>query len=103
MNICVISFHCCPFSLLGGDGTGGMNVYLREMSAAMSNFHKVNLDVFTRIQNPKIRGIKDITPRVRVIHLKGGPESPVSRKNLYEFLPEFARNLEEFILSFPGF
>lgn len=97
MNICVISFHCCPFSLLGGDGTGGMNVYLREMSAAMTNFQEVNMDIFTRIQNPKIKGIRDISPRVRVIHLRGGPESPVNRKNLYDFFPEFTRNLEEFI------
>ncbi len=100
MNICVISFHCCPFSLLGGDGTGGMNVYLREMSAAMTNFPEVNMDIFTRIQNSKIRGIKDISPKVRVIHLKGGPEHPVDRKMLYGFLPEFSRNLEEFIFRY---
>ena len=97
MNICVISFHCCPFSLLGGDGTGGMNVYLREMSAAMTNFPEVNLDIFTRVQSSKIRGIRDISSKVRVIHLKGGPEHPRGRKTLYDFLPEFSRNLEEFI------
>jgi len=97
MNICVISFHCCPFSLLGGDGTGGMNVYLREMSAAMTNFPEVSMDIFTRIQNPKIRGIRDISPKVRVIHLRGGTERSVNRRNLYGFLPEFSRNLEEFI------
>jgi len=100
MNICVLSFHCCPFSLLGGDGTGGMNVYLREMSSAMMNFPEVNMDIFTRIQNPKIRGIRDISPRVRVVHLRGGPECPVNRKNLYDFLPEFSGNLEEFILHY---
>ena len=100
MNICVISFHCCPFSLLGGDGTGGMNVYLREMSAAMMNFPELNVDIFTRIQNPKIGRIRDISPRVRVIHLKGGPEHPVDRKTLYDFLPEFSRNLEEFIFRY---
>jgi len=100
MNICVISFHCCPFSLLGGDGTGGMNVYLREMSAAMTNFPEVNMDIFTRIQNPQIRGVRSISPRVRVIHLRGGPERLVDRKNLYDFLPEFSRNLEEFIFCY---
>jgi D-inositol-3-phosphate glycosyltransferase len=100
MNICVISFHCCPFSLLGGDGTGGMNVYLREMSAAMTDFPEVNMDIFTRIQNPKIRGIRDISPKVRVIHLKGGPEHPVDRKTLYDFLPEFSMSLEEFIFRY---
>lgn len=97
MNICGISFHCCPFSLLGGDGTGGMNVYLRELGSAITHFPNVNLDIFTRIQNPKIRGIRNISPRVRVVHLKGGPEHPVNRKNLYDFLPEFLHDLDEFI------
>lgn len=97
MNICVISFHCCPFSPLGGDGKGGMNVYLRELSSTITHFPDVNLDIFTRIQSPKIRGIRNISPRVRVVHLKGGPEHPVNRNNLYDFLPEFSRNLDEFI------
>jgi len=97
MNLCVISFHCCPFSLLGGDGTGGMNVYLRELSSFMTRFPEVSIDIFTRIQNPKTKIIKNISPKVRVIHIKGGPEYPVNRKHLYEFLPEFTRNLEEFV------
>ncbi|NIM89999.1 MAG: glycosyltransferase [Candidatus Aminicenantes bacterium] len=77
-----------------------MNVYLREMSAAMTNFPEVKMDIFTRVQNPKIKGIRDISPKVRVIHLKGGPEHPVDRKTLCDFLPEFSRNLEEFIIPY---
>lgn len=97
MNLCFISFHCCPFSLLGGDGTGGMNVYIREITAALSRFPDVTIDVFTRTQNPKIRDVKSISPRVRVIHMKGGPEAPLNRKHLYEFLPEFTRNVCAFL------
>jgi len=97
MKICAISFHCCPFSLLGGDGTGGMNVYLRELCAAVTNFPEVKIDIFTRIQNQKIRGIKYFSPQARVVHLKGGPECPMDRTQLYDFLPEFSRNLESFI------
>lgn len=97
MNICAISFHCCPFSLLGGDGTGGMNVYLRELCSVTENFPDTRIDVFTRTQNPRIGGIKNFSPRARVIHLKGGPEHPVDRTQLYDFLPEFAGNLESFI------
>jgi D-inositol-3-phosphate glycosyltransferase len=97
MKICAISFHCCPFSLLGGDGTGGMNVYLRELSSALTRFPKVKIDIFTRIQNPKIREIKYLSPQARVVHLRGGPERPMDRTKLYDFLPEFSRNLESFI------
>ena len=97
MKICAISFHCCPFSLLGGDGTGGMNVYLRELCSALTSFPEVKIDIFTRIQNPKIREIKHLSPQSRVVHLRGGPERPMDRTKLYDFLPEFSRNLESSI------
>ncbi len=97
MNICAISFHCCPFSLLGGDGTGGMNVYLRELCSVTDNFPGTRIDVFTRSQNPRIGRIKNFSSHARVIHLKGGPEYPVDRTKLYDFLPEFTSNLESFI------
>lgn len=97
MNICAVSFHCCPFSLLGGDGTGGMNVYLRELCSVAEDFPGTRIDIFTRIQNPKFREIRHFFPHARVIHLKGGPERPVDRTELYEYLPEFKRNMESFI------
>jgi D-inositol-3-phosphate glycosyltransferase len=97
MKICAISFHCCPFSLLGGDGTGGMNVYLRELCSALTSFPEVKIDIFTRIQNPKIREIKYLSSQARVVHLRGGPERPMDRTKLYDFLPEFSRNLQSFI------
>lgn len=97
MNICAISFHCCPFSLLGGAGTGGMNVYLRELCSATTSFPEVKIDIFTRIQKPELRGVKYFSSQARVIHLKGGPEFPIDRKKLYDSLPEFFENLEIFI------
>jgi len=97
MKICALSFHCCPFSLLGGDGTGGMNVYLRELCSVLTSYPEVKIDIFTRIQNPKIREIKYLSPQARVVHLRGGPERPMDRTKLYDFLPEFSRNLESFI------
>jgi len=97
MKICAISYHCCPFSLLGGDGTGGMNVYLRELCSALTIFSEVKIDIFTRIQNPNIREIKYFSPQARVIHLIGGPERTMDRTKLYDSLPEFSRNLKSFI------
>ena len=99
MNICAVSFHCCPFSLLGGDGTGGMNVYLRELCSVTENLPGARIDIFTRVQNPRFRGIKHFSSQARVIHLKGGPERPVDRTELCGFLPEFTRNMESFIVQ----
>ena len=98
MKICVISFHCCPFSRIGADGVGGMNVYLKELCSVLAGFPKVEIDIFTRIQNPNIQGIRPITPSLRVIHLPAGPESPMDRRKLYDYLSEYTNNLKAFIL-----
>jgi len=99
MKICMLSFHCCPFSPIGGDGVGGMSVYLKELSSVLTDNPDVAIDIFTRVQKPSIRGVRHLRSNLRVIHLKGGPEYPCDRKNLYEHLPEFAMNLEGFMLQ----
>jgi len=98
VKICTISYHSCPFSLLGGDANGGMSVYLKELSASLACIPEVNIDIFTRIQTPVVKGIKNISSQVRVIHLKGGPEYPVDKRRVYDFLPEFSENFEDYIL-----
>ena len=97
MKICTISFHSCPYSSLGGNGSGGMSVYLRELTAGLVEYPQVSIDIITRAQNPVCVEAKDVSPQIRVVQLKGGPEYPIDRKNLYEFIPEFAGNLEGYI------
>jgi D-inositol-3-phosphate glycosyltransferase len=97
MKICTISFHSCPYSSLGGNGSGGMSVYLRELTSGLVEYPGVSVDIITRAQNPVCVETKDISSQIRVIQLKGGPEHPIDRKNLYAFIPEFAGNLEEYI------
>lgn len=99
MKICLLSYHCCPFSLIGGDGVGGMNVYIKELSAALAEFPDVRIDIFTRRQSPDRKRIKVVSPHLRVIHLRGGPEQSLDRRVLYDYLPEFIENLVEFILA----
>ena len=99
MKICAVSFHCCPFSSVGGDGVGGMNVYLKELSTALACDPDTEIDIFTRDQNPQIDSIKRLGPNVRVIHLPAGPDCFVDRKSLYDYLPEFVENLKRFMCN----
>jgi len=98
VKICVISFHSCPYSQLGGNGSGGMSVYLKELTSALADFSDVRIDIFTRAQTPVCVETKYVSPQIRVVQLKGGPENPIDRQNLYEFIPGFSENLEDFIL-----
>jgi D-inositol-3-phosphate glycosyltransferase len=97
VKICTISFHSCPYSSLGGNGSGGMSVYLRELTASLVGFPEVMVDIVTRAQNPVCVEAKYVSPQIRVVQLKGGPAHPIDRKNLYEFVPEFSENLEKYI------
>jgi D-inositol-3-phosphate glycosyltransferase len=74
-----------------------MNVYLKELCSRLTDFPDNEVDIFTRVQNPGINGIKKRDTSLRVIHLKGGPEYTFDRKKLCGHLPEFASNLERFI------
>lgn len=97
-NIAVLSVHSCPLAALGGKETGGMNVYVRELSREMGRLG-MRVDVFTRSQNPNISRIVRLGRNARVIHLKAGPEEPVPKYELFQHLPEFTRGVREFAIA----
>ena len=94
-NVAVLSVHSCPLAALGGKETGGMNVYVRELSRQMGRLG-MRVDVFTRSQNPHISRIVRLGRNARVIHLKAGPEEPVPKSQLLQYLPEFTSGVKEF-------
>ncbi|MFQ6109787.1 MAG: glycosyltransferase, partial [Candidatus Aminicenantales bacterium] len=66
-------------------------------STAITRIPGTKVDIFTRSLNPNFRRVKVISPNIRIIHLKAGPESPVDRRDMYPFIPEFAENLAHFM------
>ena len=94
-RVAILSVHSCPKAALGGKETGGMNVYVREVSREMGRLG-IKVDVFTRSQNPHISSIARIGPHARVIHLKAGPEEPIPKQDLFQFLPEFSEGVMQF-------
>jgi len=94
-HIALLSVHSCPLAALGGKETGGMNVYIRELSREMGSLG-LRVDVFTRSQNPHISKVVPLGPNVRVIHLKAGPEEPLPKNDLFHFLPQFTEGVIQF-------
>ena len=73
-RIAMLSVHTCPLATLGGKETGGMNVYVRELSRALGRRGK-EVDIFTRATDPATAPIRSLAPNVRVIHLPARPAS----------------------------
>lgn len=96
MKIATISYHTCPLATLGGKDTGGMNVYVRDLSRFLG-LHGVHVDVFTRSQDEHVPHIlHDLGCGNRVVHIPAGPESPRPKKELQDYLPEFVSGIIDF-------
>ena len=98
MNIAMLSVHTCPLAALGGKETGGMNVYVRELSRELAKRgHRV--DIFTRSQDASVPHIEidGLGLGADVFHIPAGPETPYNKHRLFSYLPEFVQGVESFM------
>lgn len=85
----VLSYHTSPLAQPGtGDG-GGMNVYVRELSASLARLgHEV--EVYTRRDSSALRDTVEVEPGFRVHHVTAGPSRGLSREELPDYVDNFA-------------
>ena len=89
-----ITLHACPLAAPGQGKSGGMNVYVRQLAAALGDMG-MKIDIFTREHAGVANRIETIGPNVRVVHIRAGePEAHVGE--LYPHLPEFLDQLNAF-------
>ncbi len=96
LNIAMLSYHTCPLATLGGKDTGGMNVYVRDLTHELGR-RGIHVDVFTRSQDEHVPHVlHDLGYGNRVVHIPAGPESPVAKQNLADYIPEFVQGVKSF-------
>ena len=96
MRIAEISVHGCPFRPLGSKDTGGMNVYVQQLSLELGRVG-VEVDVFTRWHDPKEPEVVAIGERAHLIHIVAGEQEDVPKLDIYQRLPQFLDNLRRFM------
>ncbi|HEY3811052.1 MAG TPA: glycosyltransferase [Acidimicrobiales bacterium] len=85
-TLAVLSMHTSPLAQPGtGDG-GGMNVYVRELSAALAR-SGVRCEVFTRAEGRAGPATVNVEPGFRVHHILAGPLGPVPKERLPDLVP----------------
>jgi D-inositol-3-phosphate glycosyltransferase len=95
LRICILSVHSSPVGNIGARDTGGMSVYINELARELGILgHSV--DIYTRAQNSDDSQVLELSPGVRLIHLKAGEEAEMHKLVLYSYLPDFACNTENF-------
>ena len=89
-----VSFHACPLAAPGEGKSGGMNVYVRQLAAALGSLG-VAVDIYTREHPGAAQAVEEASPLVRVIHLPGGsPDAPMD--TLFDHLPGFLEAMRDF-------
>ena len=92
----MLSYHTCPLATLGGKDTGGMNVYVRELTRQLGQMG-IHVDVFTRSQDDHVPHVlHELGYGNRVVHVPAGPEHPVSKQEMAKTIPQFVEGVKAF-------
>jgi len=94
LRIAMLSTHSCPLGPLGTKDTGGMSVYVRELSSELGR-HGHSVDIYTRIHDSNEAPIIRLSENVKLIHLKAGDED-LHKIAIYPYIPEYSYYLENY-------
>ncbi len=87
-NVAILSLHTSPLSQPGVGDSGGMNVYVREMAAALAHSGS-ECRVYVRRGQKGLPSEVAIEPGVTVVHVDAGP-ADLGKEDLVEVVDEFA-------------
>src|SRR5512139_3741808 len=96
LRIAMLSYHTCPLAILGGKDTGGMNVYVRDLTRQLGRMG-IHVDVFTRSQDEHVpHVVHELGYGNRAVHVPAGPETPLGKREMVGFIPEFVEGIKQF-------
>jgi D-inositol-3-phosphate glycosyltransferase len=94
-KIAILSVHSSPLGQPGIGDTGGMSIYIRELTRELVKMgHSV--DIYTRVQDPVTPEIVELAPRARQIHILAGEPADIDKLLVYNHAPDFAYSVENF-------
>src|SRR5712691_10570514 len=87
-TLAILSLHTSPLVQPGSGDSGGMNVYVRELSAALARAG-LSCDVYTRAAQPELPPVVAVEPGFRVHHVVAGPTEAVDKDELPGLVGDF--------------
>lgn len=100
-RLAVLSMHTSPLAQPGTGDSGGMNVYVRQLSSALARVG-VECDVYTRAAAADVPATVDVEPGLRVHHIPAGPLAPVAKEDLPALVEEFTEGVLGQLQGGPG-
>ncbi len=90
-SLAVLSLHTSPLAQPGSGDSGGMNVYVRELVAALAQAG-VRSEVYVRRWAADLPDVVDVEPGFRVVHVDAGPPE-LAKEDLPEVVDEFTERV----------
>ena len=97
-SVAILSLHTSPLAQPGSGDGGGMNVYVRELSSALTRAG-IACEVFTRAWAPGLPKSIAVEPGFRVHHVEAGPASVVAKDRLPDVVEEFTAAVRERLVA----
>jgi D-inositol-3-phosphate glycosyltransferase len=94
-RIAVLSMHTSPLAPLGGSKAGGMNFYVRQVASQLGG-SGLEVDVFTRRDDPGAPEVVELAPGARLVHVDAGQAAPLDNEAMIPLVEEFARGVVAF-------
>jgi len=99
VRIAMLSYHTCPLATLGGKDTGGMNVYVRDLTRELGRVG-IGVDVFTRSQDEHVPHVlHDLGYGNRVVHIPAGPETHLDKDEMAQLVPRYVEGILDFAVK----
>lgn len=90
----MLCIHSNPVGELGTRDIGGMSVYIRELARELGEIG-VLVDMFTLCRDHSASSIIPLFKHVRLISLKVKEEEPITKENLFDYLPAVLQAFNE--------
>ncbi len=98
-RLAMLSVHTSPLEPLGGDKTGGMNVYIRELAQELGR-RGIQVDIYTRRTSEDESEIDiSLGANIRVIRIAAGPKLILDPLDIYPYLSQYTSSLIAFTMK----
>lgn len=87
-RVAIISDHASPLAVLGGEDSGGQNVYVAQVASQLASMG-YEVDIFTRRDDKSLPEKIHYKDGVRIICVPAGPCCFVKKEDLLPYMDEF--------------
>lgn len=95
LKIAILSVHSSPLGQPGARDTGGMSIYIRELTRELAR-QGHQIDIYTRSQDSSLPEIISLDKRARLIHIQSGESTNLDKLLIYSYAPDVACKIENF-------